>query len=172
MTVKLCVCGDYGIGKSSMIEIIFNNAHPKDVWKHYRDDQNIRTVSCLNQSITIIESMEPMADCDIIVMVLNAENYIENFNKNKEEEEWKGENMDKKKKEINWQLLSSNHHVNILLHRMDTIKGNGSIKKREMEIKKDALPMLVNVYATSIWDESLYRVKFLVFILFLCMNNL
>lgn len=141
MDVKLCVCGDHAVGKSSMIEIIFNNAHPKDVWKHH-NDQKTRTITCLNKNITIIESIEPISDCDIIVMVLDANDHVNNDNG--------------KKSQIDWQILSSSHHINILLHKMDTVQV--SMKRKEMEIKKDALPTLVNVYSTSIWDESLYRV--------------
>lgn len=139
MNVKLCICGDYAVGKSSMIEIIFNNAHPKDVWKH-PNDQKTRIVTCLNKKITIIESIEPISDCDIIVLVLDANDYAN----------------DNGKSQIDWQLLSSSHHINILLHKMDTVQVG--MKRKEMEIKKDALPTLVNVYSTSIWDESLYRV--------------
>jgi len=63
---------------------------------------------------------------------------------------------DNGKSQIDWQLLSSSHHINILLHKMDNVQVG--MKRKEMEIKKDALPTLVNVYSTSIWDESLYRV--------------
>jgi Ras-related GTP-binding protein A/B len=57
--------------------------------------------------------------------------------------------------------------VYVLLHKTDLLLGANSyeysvaaqkaIKDRKVEVEKRALPTLIQVYHTSIWDESLYK---------------
>lgn len=55
--------------------------------------------------------------------------------------------------------MSLDAPVFVLLHKTDLLVArHETLKERELEIRKRALPTLVHVYATSIWDESLYKV--------------
>jgi len=57
--------------------------------------------------------------------------------------------------------LSKNAHVFCLIHKMDLIQNEDervtTFEERATEVRKMADPLRITVFATSIWDETLYK---------------
>lgn len=58
------------------------------------------------------------------------------------------------------QACSQDAHVFCLIHKMDLVPEHlrdQTFKQRERDLKQVSLPMVITCFATSIWDETLYK---------------